>query len=295
MRGIVLLTTLAMVIGAGLVQHVLAEEPTASQVFWDTEVAEGDAVLCHLFHSGFLIRTSKHVLVIDYVTERIGGYTELEQGIIDPKLLNGEDVLVFVTHAHEDHWTRNIIDWKDDIEQIRFFVSTEVTTSDMRYVVVPQVTVTQPLETYALEDVEISTLPATDSGVAFLIKIDGVTIYHSGDHATWNFQNDPLITKAFLEHYLKPLDGEQIDIAMHVCDPRFADSDWGGIFGFSEKFEPALTVPMHMDGAYGEIDRVAEIFDERQVPGQLWAIGGRGECMVFRGGGASPGASNGSD
>jgi L-ascorbate metabolism protein UlaG (beta-lactamase superfamily) len=245
-------------------------------------VAEGQAILWHLFHSGFALRTASRFLIFDYwpgpgrvVTE--GG---LAAGFIDPAQLRGRNVMVFVSHEHHDHWYRDAIDWADDLKQIRFVVSEEVARADERYAG-SRVTVVGPDESVEVAGVRVRTLRSTDSGVAFLVTIDGLTLYHSGDHAAWTWQYDADVEREFVTELLKPLEGEEIDIAMHVCDSRFAGSGWGGIIAFAETYRPKLLVPMHLKGKYDALSRIEPVFRSKVIV-PFWSMDSRGEAVRFR-------------
>ena len=42
-----------------------------------------------------------------------------------------------------------------------------------------------------IDDMEILTISSTDAGVGFLIKVDGLVIFHAGDHVHWGGDMDP--------------------------------------------------------------------------------------------------------
>ena len=59
----------------------------------------------YLNHSGFLVETETKVLLFDYYTEGA------RKVYFDPKDYPEKDIFVFVSHAHEDHYDRRILDW----------------------------------------------------------------------------------------------------------------------------------------------------------------------------------------
>ena len=119
--------------------------------------------------------------------------------------------------------------------------------------------------------------------MAFVVKVDGLTIYHSGDHASWNWKNTPAVTTQFVSELLKPLAGEKIDIAMHTCDPRLKESDWGGFFAFAKQYQPKLLIPMHFKSNYAEIQKLPAKIAQEKITSTFWPILSRGGCIIWNG------------
>ena len=61
--------------------------------------------------------------------------------------------------------------------------------------VVSKLTPLSPGESHVRKGLSVFTHAATDDGSAFLVKIDGVFIYHAGDHALWVEELLPAFTK----------------------------------------------------------------------------------------------------
>ena len=69
-------------------------------------------------------------------------------------------------------------------------------------------------------------------GVAFLVKVEGKTIYHAGDLNWWHWNGEPeedneYYKKTFQDE-MKYLEGKKIDLAFMLLDPRQEDKYcWG--------------------------------------------------------------------
>lgn len=260
----------------------VAPQPSADGSWLEAPLEEGQAVLWHLFHSGFAVRTANHLLIFDYwpankTKEKKPG---LADGRIDPEELADQNVIVFISHEHHDHWYRKSLEWQRRVKNIHYVVSTEVSRDDEDYGP-PGVTTLAANTTIRIKGLAIRTLLSTDSGVAFLVDVDGLTIYHSGDHAAWNWDADARADTVFVEEQLAPLRGRKIDIAMHVCDPRLGASGWGGFFAFARRFQPGLMVPMHLKGKYGVTSRVESLFADLGLPVTLWPVKGPGDRIRY--------------
>ncbi|NIM11845.1 MAG: hypothetical protein GTO45_06975 [Candidatus Aminicenantes bacterium] len=250
-----------------------------------TSLKNGEAILWHFYHSGFAVKTARHLLIFDYLPGRnvLKDKKGLAAGLIDPDEIKEENVIVFISHEHSDHWYRGCLRWQDKVKRIHYVVSPEVSREDKRFASREGLITTLAANMVAkVRDVSIKTLLSTDSGVAFLVKTDGLTIYHSGDHACWNWDNNPKLEKKFVRERLKPLEGENIDIAMHVCESRLKASGWGGIFAFARKYKPKLLVPMHLFGNYNVTPEIESLLKEYKIPVSFWPIQSCGDCIMFQ-------------
>jgi ankyrin repeat protein/L-ascorbate metabolism protein UlaG (beta-lactamase superfamily) len=172
---------------AGLPQDVLAKNP-----------GNGDATVWYLGHCGYAVRTRDHFLIFDYQEQRDGQQPKsrparpsLAAGWIDPAEIKSLKVRVFVSHSHEDHYDPVILAWKDIVPDIAYYFGWK--SSDeaaYNYLVGPRAELKS-------DGLEIATINSHHSGVpevAWLIKVDGLVIYHNGDCQP----ADPFSEHAFL-------------------------------------------------------------------------------------------------
>ena len=257
--------------------------PEKSVSLLGEQLVRGTAVIWHLYHSGFAIKTSSHFLIFDYrERESLKPGQSLIHGVIDPAELKGQRVVVFISHEHYDHFFRDAIKWSSQIENIQYVVSTEVTQADPRYAAqANRITVVGADETRHIGQIGLRTFKATDSGVAFLLKVDGLMIYHSGDHANWNWKNRSNASVIFRQQELAGIPGDSIDIAMQVCDARLAGKGWGGFFDVAEHLRPQLIIPMHLNDDYSVTSRLNEITSERKIKVAVWAVEFSGQGYFF--------------
>ena len=101
-------------------------------------------------------------------------------------------MVVFASHRDGDHYDKIIWDWKKTVKRITYVLGWEPAMPQEKYVHI------QPWETGHVGDIEVTTLPSTDSGESFLIKVDGLVIYHSGDNAFW--------MQSYRPRYMKQID-----------------------------------------------------------------------------------------
>lgn len=242
------------------------------------------ATIWHLGHSGVAVETRGHLLIFDYSDDRPagGGRRGLASGVVEPSEISGKPVVAFISHEHHDHFWRDAIYWREGLPELRFVVSAEVAEMDRRYGARPGVIdVLGPDVDQRVGELRVETLRSTDSGVAFLVEVDGLLIYHAGDHSAWTWGRDAGEVDRFVEEELRPLHGRAIDIAFQVADPRFSDTGWGGVVAFARRLAPRLLVPIHLRGDYSKMDRLAEEIRNAGFAGEFWKVTGRGASRTY--------------
>lgn len=135
-------------------------------------VDAGHCRIGYLGHSGWIIKTQNCLLIFDY--------TRRDNNIVDPDNFKDEKVYVFASHAHVDHFDEVIYEWRGHVKDIKYILGMPNDihrTNDCLYL--------QKDENVLLNDIEIYTLTSTDDGVGFMVKLDGLSIVHLGDHAKW--------------------------------------------------------------------------------------------------------------
>ena len=74
--------------------------------------------LTHIFHSGFALETEQSFLVFDYWMD--------PSGVMDSVLRSEKPLYVFSSHFHEDHFTKEIFEWKKLREDITDILSKDI-------------------------------------------------------------------------------------------------------------------------------------------------------------------------
>ena len=245
---------------------------------------EPAATIWHLGHSGVAVETAGHLLIFDYSDDRpvIGRRPGLGSGVVEAEELAGERAVVFFSHEHHDHFWPDAIGWLQQAPGLRFVVSPEVAQVDRRYAArAGVVDVLAPDTERRVGALRIETLRSTDSGVAFLVEVDGLLIYHAGDHSSWSWGRQAGEVDRFVEEELRPLHGRVIDIAFQVADPRFSDTGWGGVVAFAHRLAPRLLVPIHLRGDYSKMDQLAEEIRASDFSGEFWKVTRRGASRTY--------------
>ena len=195
----------------------------------------------YLCHSGFAVETGNFFLVFDYwkSTPRGAG---LAKGVIDPEELKDRDVLVFVSHNHPDHVNQESLRWPEQYPNVRLVLSDDIPAVPGAWMLRPDQELTQP-------DFTVRTFPSNDEGVAFLVDIDGLRIFHAGDLNWWHWEGE---TEAYnldmaksYKTQINALGREPIDAAFIPVDPRLGKQYSWAIDYLMKTADVRHVFPMH--------------------------------------------------
>ena len=198
----------------------------------------------YLGHSGFLIETEDAYFLFDYYRGKL------------PKMDAEKKLLVFVSHAHYDHYRKEIFTLRDVFPRIRFVLSSDIFVREAEDVISMK-----PNEEREAFGCHIRTLRSTDEGVAFLIRYCGRTIYHAGDLNWWHWEGEPeedntRMRRAY-QSEINKLQKEKIDAAFVPVDPRLGEQYCWGLDCFMKRTDTKRVFPMHFWEKYSVFDRLS--------------------------------------
>ena len=142
------------------------------------EMEEKEAVIWYLGHTGWAVKTRSKLLIFDYWERGRPDKPLLANGRIDPEEIKDLDVTVFISHIHEDHYDETILDWAKTIKKVSYIFGWKNEKPG-------QAVSMGPREKKMIGDMEVQLVnsPKADPlDNAFLVKIDGLAIYHAGDY-----------------------------------------------------------------------------------------------------------------
>ena len=204
-----------------------------------------NTIVTYIEHSCFLVETTECYLLFDYY----GGEVPL------PALDPAKPLLLFSSHAHHDHFSREIFALRDRYPSAIFVLSADI----------PVPTAVQPFTCPMLPHehrllqlaggrgtVSIDTLRSNDEGVAFIIRLGDLCIYHAGDLNNWWWDGDVEDQKlADIYHEeLERIRGRHFSAAFIPLDPRLKGW-WKGIEDFMHYAAADAIFPMHNFGEKG--------------------------------------------
>jgi len=243
------------------------------------------ATIWYLDHSGFAVKTRNHFVVFDYSNDRPTRVDKkgLAAGIVDPNEIKDENMLVFVSHEHADHFNPVISSWRNIVRSIKYIVPPIVCRTHPAFAaeIGDRLVEISPGSELSREDFSVFTIVATDSGVGFLVKVDGITMFHAGDHALWGegiereYQNG-------IRRVVAALSGTKLDLAFLPLGPRSPNKAIvrEGALWATKELAPKVVFPMHSFGDYTEGETFAKLVQD-QTSSQAVSMKERGTSFSY--------------
>ena len=213
--------------------------------------------LTYIFHSGFVLETEQSILVFDYWMD--------PSGVMDGVLRSEKPMYVFSSHFHEDHFTKEIFEWKKQREGITYILSKDIYKHRRASKEDADVWLAKG-GTWSDDSISVWALGSTDSGVSWIVETEGKRIFHAGDLNNWyakfltddnpdqqrySFEMEEVFNpiaheKQFLGE-LKDIRkvADSFDVVMFPIDGRVGNGYTLGGRQFIERFKVGLFVPMH--------------------------------------------------
>lgn len=209
---------------------------------------EIEAKIYYIYHSGFAIKTKNHFLIFDYFKEPVGKDKAYKQSaLLSPENIKDlENVYVFSSHSHEDHFNSSILEWENYNSDIQYILSNDIRIDKNK----SNYNFMEEGEEKLFKDVYVKAYGSTDIGISFLVKVDGLTIFHAGDLNWWHWKEDSLeeqnaAESSFKAHIEKLKEEKSIDISFFPVDPRLQEFYYIGGEYFAKTIQPKLLIPMH--------------------------------------------------
>ncbi|MFC1887197.1 ankyrin repeat domain-containing protein [Candidatus Cloacimonadota bacterium] len=226
-----------------------------SKNYLNEKIENGEAAIWYLGHNGWGILTENNFIIIDYwLWQRGADQPSLNNGSIDPEEIADKKITVISTHEHADHYDPRIWEWRSGLEDVTYIMGFQPETEE-EYIFLPARKDTM------INDIKFTSITSNDSGIGFLMELDGITVFHPGDHA--NRQRDFSGTYIAEIEFLKEKQPE-IDISfMPISGCGFGDLEAVklGVYRTLEELPANVFFPMHSIG--GEY-RYSEFIDEME-------------------------------
>ena len=246
--------------------------------------------LTYIFHSGFVLETSRCVLVFDYWMD--------PASVLSDFLQSEKPMYVFSSHFHEDHFSKQIFTWKAYKSNILYILSKDILKHRRAYKEEADVWLAKGGE-WRDDAVQVTATGSTDSGVSWIITIEGKCIFHAGDLNNWysrflaesyhdaqaystefGINIDPLKEEKRYLGELKDIRKKTacFDVAMFPIDGRIGNGYTRGGRQFIETFNVGLFVPMHFAASgFESAWRMKEFTDAGHI--RFWNISHEGEAI----------------
>ena len=193
----------------------------------------------YIYHSSFLIETADSYYIFDYWKGDL------------PRLNPDKPVVVFSSHAHEDHYEPKIFTLLREQGMKHIYAVLGKDIPKEKYPEGIECLRTLAHKTFTLpRGEELYTLQSTDAGVAFLLTCPEGVIYHAGDLNDWQWDGEPEESNAAMHRmYLRELNliaDRRIDVAFVPLDARQEQFCFHGLSEFLDIVRDVSAVyPMH--------------------------------------------------
>ncbi len=206
----------------------------------DIQLKNGEAAVWYLFHAGWAVKTSSTLMIFDY----------LPNGFVDPNEIKDQNVYVFISHGHGDHFDQTILEWKKVIPNITYVFGWQAQEAQGHHAFGKD-HLSKSIGPLKVKNIfhNFDNIPES----AFLIEVDGLTIYFSGDHGSFTGALNP-VYKDNIDYMSQQSD--EFDL---VFLSIFGSPTYDGELYAIDKFKPRVLLPMHYGGRESDAERFVSL------------------------------------
>lgn len=246
--------------------------------------------ITYIFHSGFVLETELSILVFDYWLD--------PSGVMQSVLRSPKPLYVFSSHFHEDHFNKDILEWKNRQAKTTYILSKDILRHRRASKEDADVWLTKG-GSWSDGVVSVKATGSTDSGVSWIVETVGRLIFHAGDLNNWyaryladadpgqiihsDEMDEDIDPVAHEKQYLGELKDirkvtDHFDIVMFPVDGRIGNGYTLGGRQFIDRFKVGLFVPMHfVVSGFESAWRFKEFTEEKSI--SFWQICKEGESI----------------
>ena len=207
----------------------------------------------YIFHSCYVIEFERFSVIFDFYkdTKRSDGSRWVSDYLLNKK----EDLYVFCTHSHTDHYNKEILTWKTHKENIHYIFSQEVFNKIGEHK--EGIVYLDKFDTFEDGNLKGMTFGSTDLGSSFLIEVEGKKIFHAGDLNNWHWSEEvsPSEALTYENNFLCELElmsehVQHLYLAFFPVDPRLGKEYMKGSEQFISRIQTDNFLPMHFGDKY---------------------------------------------
>lgn len=215
---------------------------------------DNEIKVTYLNHSGVSVAFLNKLLVFDYY----------QKGIDQKQLKAYEEIYVFVSHRHKDHFDNEILKWNQFHENI-FYVFSDDIKGDFS---LKNLTFMHENENRKINDLSVTALRSTDEGVAYLVVTDTITVFHAGDLNWWHWEGEEesvnlMMGRQFCSEIDK-LRNQTVNIAFIPVDPRLETASFMAIDYLMRNVDVKKVCPIHFFDDFCFIGKIREELSLRE-------------------------------
>lgn len=237
--------------------------------------------LTYIYHSGFVIESDTCNVCFDFFKDteaRTKGY--IHDYILEQK----KKLYVLSSHAHPDHFNKEILNWKNVHSDIQYILSKDIL--DAGKANANDAVFLEQNEFYEDLLIKIKAYGSTDIGVSFLVELDGKKIFHAGDLNNWHWNEEvpKEESNAYEQAYLTELNSiaknyPHLDLVIFPVDIRLGKDYMLGAQQFIDRISVDVFAPMHFGKNYEAAAAFREYASKKGVTFIEWKH--KGQSVQF--------------
>lgn len=229
----------------------------------DIQLKNGEAAVWYLFHAGWAVKTSSTLMIFDY----------LPNGFVDPNEIKDQNVYVFISHGHGDHFDQTILEWKKVIPDITYVFGWQAQEAQGHHAFGKD-RLFKSIGPLKVKNIfhNFDNIPES----AFLIEVDGLTIYFSGDHGSFAGALNP-VYKDNIDYMSQQSD--EFDL---VFLSIFGSPTYDGELYAIDKFKPRVLLPMHYGGRESDAERFVSLARLKFPKTKFWYPLKQGDRFLYK-------------
>ena len=218
--------------------------------------------ITYIYHSCYLIEFEEFSMLFDFYEDapRISNTNWVK----DYLLSKDEDLYVFCTHSHADHFNPEILSWREKKSNIRYIFSDELLQS--KKVKEDYIVFLKKGEVFKDHRIKTKAYGSTDLGSSFLISHKGMLLFHAGDLNNWHWKEEVTADEAltYENNFLCELElisenSDSLYLAMFPIDPRLGKDFMLGAKQFVSRINTEYFFPMHFGDNYDLVNQFESI------------------------------------
>lgn len=251
--------------------------------------------LTYICHSGFVLEADDAILVFDYWLDPANVMERFRQ--------REKHVYVFASHFHEDHFTKEIFSWRESwpSAHLTYILSKDILRHRRAGRGDADVWLVKG-GVWQDERVKVCAAGSNDSGVSWIVEVEGKRVFHAGDLCNWyarllaDGSADEMVYSEETGAWVNPVREEKrflgelkdirkltdsFDLVMFPVDGRVGNGYTLGARQFIDRFTVGMLVPMHFLASGFESAWRMEPFCRDKGVG-FWRIGSEGESIALQ-------------
>ena len=229
-----------------------------------------------LYHSSFLVELSGCTLLFDWYGGPVPDYDR------------SKPLYVFASHHHGDHYAPEIFA-QLGMDNVWYVLANCIRLSAKRKAALgiddSHVFRLAAGRHLSLGGLEIQTYRSTDAGVAFLVEVEGKTIFHAGDLHWWHWAEEDAAWNQAMERDFKKecakLQGKPVDVGFFVLDPRQEGEFWWGFDWWMRTMEVKHAFPMHSWEDYTLVQTLRSLPCSAPYRDRVVEVSGKGQVFSW--------------